>query len=115
MMRRVLLALPLLALPLLGASPASAQRCDTRFDLENRSGETIEEFYFSPSSERRWGVDQLGSDVLPPGRTMRYTAADPVNYDFRIVWQNGDTVELRDLNICQVSRIIATRNGARAE
>ncbi|WP_426959685.1 hypothetical protein [Muricoccus radiodurans] len=88
--------------------------CDTRFALTNLSGAPIREFYFSHSSRPGWGVDQLGQNVLPAGRTINYTAAEVGLYDFRVVWMNGLNAELRGIDICRASRITATRGGLSA-
>ncbi|MFL1461680.1 hypothetical protein ACI6QG_05725 [Roseococcus sp. DSY-14] len=110
MTRRLLLALPLLAI----AGAAQAQ-CDTRFDFLNRTSRTVNEIYFDSSSNPNWTRDELGRDVLPSGQARRFRAAYTGNYDFRVVLDNGRAMELRQINICTTSRIIATDNGLRAE
>ncbi len=95
------------------AATASAQ-CDTSFALVNRSGVTINEFYFGSSAQRAWGVDQLGTSVLANGATSRFQARNPGRNDFRVVWANGDTAELMNIDICTTSEIIATRSGMTA-
>ena len=85
--------------------------CDTRFQVVNNSSMTVFQLYFSHSSLAGWGVDQLGQNVLPPGRFVNYTANNPGNYDFRVVWQNGRAAELRRVDICRASRIVITNQG----
>lgn len=109
-LRRFLLA-SLLATGFAGA--ASAQ-CDTSFTLVNRSGATVQEFYFGSSAQRSWGVDQLGSNVLVNGQSMRFRARNAGANDFKIVWANGDTAELMRIDICVTSEIVATRRGMEA-
>lgn len=89
--------------------------CDTRFQVVNNSSMTVMQLFFSHSSINNWGVDQLGQYVLAPGRVWNYRAANPGNYDFRIVWQNGRAAELRQVNICRASRIIVTNSGLYAQ
>ncbi len=110
MIRRFLLALPLLAV----AGAAQAQ-CDRRFDFENRSSRTIMEIYFDRTANPNWTRDELGADVLPAGRARRFSTAYDGLYDFRAVFEGGRAVELRRIDICSTSRIIATDNGLRAE
>lgn len=89
-------------------SPAAG--CDTRFQVVNASAGTVERLFFSHSNLNAWGADQLGQNVLPPGRVVSYRAANPGNYDFRVVWTNGAAAELRRVNICAASTI-TVRNG----
>jgi hypothetical protein len=108
----------MLALPLLAASglaPAQAQGCDTRFDFTNSSSRTVMELYFDASSNPRYTRDELGSGVLPPGQTRRFRAAYSGLYDFRAVLEGGRRVEMRQVNICSITRVILTDNGLRAQ
>lgn len=91
-----------------------SQSCNTSFHVINASGRTVERLYFSHSSMSGWGNDQLGRSVLPPGRQVSYRAANTGNYDFRVVWNNGQAAELRRINVCAASRITVTSNGLRA-
>lgn len=85
--------------------------CDTRFRVVNNSSVTVARFQFSHVSRNDWGVDQLGSSVLPPGRAMTFTAANAGGYDFRVTWANGQTSELRNIDICRASQITVTNRG----
>lgn len=89
--------------------------CDTRFQVVNNSSLTVMQLFFSHSSINSWGVDQLGQNVLPPGRVWNYRANNAGNYDFRVVWQNGRAAELRRVNICAASRIVVTNAGLYAQ
>lgn len=112
-MRRLLLALPLLAAS--GLFPAHAQGCDTRFEFHNRSSQTVMEFYFDSSSNPNWTRDELGSGVLPPGQGRRFAAAYTGSYDFKAVLENGRNVELRGVNICAISLVTLTDRGMTAQ
>jgi len=116
MLRRVL---PLLGLiPLAACAPqvvlVQQQRCDTSFTVVNNSSYTVQELYFSPNSVRNWGPDQLGQNVLPPGRSTAYRAASEGGYDFRVVWNNGNSAELPNVDVCVASTITVTNGGLRA-
>lgn len=87
------------------------QSCNTEFRVENRSSAIVQTLQFSHSSLGGWGVDQLGQDVLLPGRFNNYRAANAGNYDFRVTWGNGRAAELLRVNICAASRIIVTDRG----
>lgn len=112
------------ALALLGALGACAPQqqfgqpvfvqpvaCDTSFRIVNNSSVTVQSLYFSSTARGDWGVDQLGANVLPPGRFMNYRANNPGGYDFRVVWNNGRAAELRNVNICAASQITVTNRG----
>ena len=113
MFRRSLLALPLLAACFAGQ--AQAQSCDTSFTLINRSGETVNEFYYNPARNPNWGPDRLGEGVLANGRQRTYRPSRGGSYDFRVVWAGGAEAEVRNIDICATSNIIATRSGITAE
>jgi hypothetical protein len=85
--------------------------CDTRFQVVNNSSATVQQLYFSHARQSGWGVDQLGAEILPPGRLKAYRAVNTGSYDFRAVWSNGRAAELRGVNICRASRIIVTDRG----
>jgi hypothetical protein len=87
------------------------QACNTAFSVVNNSSLTVRELYYSHSSRSGWGVDQLGSSMLPPGRAMNHRAANTGNYDFRVVWTNGRSAEIRQVNVCRASRITITDRG----
>lgn len=112
MIRRLLLALPLLAAS--AVAPAHAQ-CDTRFEFVNRSSRTVMELYFDASSNPNWTRDELGNGVMQPGQARVFRAAYTGLYDFRAVWDNGRAAELRRVNICTTVRVTLTDNGLRAE
>ena len=101
--------------PVAVAPMPSAQVCDTRFTVVNNSSLTVYQLFFSHASLANWGADQLGANVLPPGRYTNYRAANAGLYDFRIVWQNGRAAELRQVNICRASRIVVTNSGLYAQ
>lgn len=119
--RAALLALaaaaPLLAF---GAPPAEAQvqtiqACDTSVRFVNSSSRTVTQLFYNPSSTSSWGNDRLGSHVMRSGQGYNARLQHPVPYDFRVVWDNGQSSELRRVNICVVSQIVATNQGLRAQ
>lgn len=119
MFRRLILAAPLLlaACAPEGATVASPVRgvaCDTSIRVSNQSSGVVQQLYFSHSSLNAWGQDQLGASVLPPGRFVNYRMNNPGNYDFRVVWSDGRSAELRRVNVCAASQVIVTNGGLRA-
>ena len=90
-----------------GAAPAArgrAQPANPSFNLVNRSGRVIEQFFASPSSQQDWGPDRLGDDLVQPGAT--FAVRLPVgecDHDLRIVWQGGESREQRRVNTCTLN------------
>jgi hypothetical protein len=95
--------------PVVAAMPTRV--CDTSFRVINNSGMTVQTLQFSHSSLGGWGADQLGANVLPPGRMMNFRAANTGNYDFRAMWANGRAVERYRVNVCTTSNVIITNGG----
>jgi hypothetical protein len=104
MLRRLVLASAVTLVA--GAAPALAQSCDTRFTVVNQSQIAINEFYFSPSSSNGWGNDRFGNGVLPGGQQLEMDTGAPGAHDFKAVAANGAALELRNVDICRISRVI---------
>lgn len=104
LLRRFVLAAMALGL---SALPALAQSNDPSFNLVNRSGQTIMEAYASPASDSNWGVDRLGRDVIPNGRSyaIRLPPGECV-YDIRVVYQDRRSEERRNVNTCQLTDVV---------
>ncbi|GGC51860.1 hypothetical protein GCM10011504_32890 [Siccirubricoccus deserti] len=78
------------------------QQGNPSFNLVNQSGQVIEQFYASPSSENSWGPDRLGDEVVQPGaRFAVRLPAGECTYDLRWVLQGGQAQERRRLNLCE--------------
>lgn len=107
MLRRLLLT-AMLSLPFAGTAMA---QCDTSLQLVNRSSTTVLEFYFSTSSDSNWGVDRLGDGVLAPGASQAFNTGAPGAHDFRVVLDGGNNADVRNINICAASAIVATPTG----
>ena len=56
--------------------PVAPVACDTRFQVVNNSSRTVLTLQYSHASRNDWGVDQLGQNVLPPGRVWNARAAN---------------------------------------
>lgn len=100
MFRRVLFA-ALLLLPV----AAAAQSNDPSFRVVNNTPNVVNEVYASPSTERSWGHDRLGSEVIRPGGThiVRLPTDGNCNYDIRVVYAGGSAEERRNLNTCSLT------------
>ena len=114
MLRRVLLA-AILSLPA-WAAPLRAQSGDPSFRIINNTPDIINEVYASPSTERSWGHDRLGTEVVQPGgvQIIRLPAGGNCSYDVRIVYQGGSAEERRNLNTCAMVDLVLGGGGAQA-
>src|SRR4051794_603265 len=105
MFRRALLAA---LFGLLTLAPASrAQSNDPSFRIVNNTPNVVNEVYASPSRDRSWGHDRLGTEIIRPGGTqiIRLPPGD-CNYDVRIVYQGGSAEERRNLNTCAMTDLV---------
>lgn len=104
--------------PFVAAPPAARQvvmapapACDTSFRAIDNSTMTVRNLQFSHSSRGNWGPDQLGSNMLPPGRAMLFRAANTGNDDFRGTWVNGRAIEHHGVNVCATANVVITNSG----
>lgn len=88
--------------------------CDTSIRFENTSSITVTNLYYNPGPVATWGPDRLGQNVLRPGAVSNARMSYARPYDFRIVWENGRSSELRNVDVCRVSRVSITNAGLRA-
>jgi hypothetical protein len=90
------------------ATPAAAQGNDPSFNLVNRSGQAIQQIHVSPVTERSWGRDWLGQDVLPPGRSfpIRIAPSAGCMQDVRVVYADGRAEERRSQNTCTMNEMV---------
>ncbi len=103
-MRRLLLA-GFAAMCLSSAAEAQGRQ---DFAMVNRSGYQINEIYVGPSSSPNWGRDLLGQNVLANGRSFNVTFSGNSGeclWDIKIVYEDRDESEMRQVNLCRVSRV----------
>jgi hypothetical protein len=97
------------------AGAASAQSCDTSFVLMNTSRVVVQEFYFNPARNPTGAVTASAMAwSIRAGQMAFRPAGNATRYDFRVVWSNGENAELRNVDICSTSRIVATQQGVEA-
>jgi hypothetical protein len=92
-----------------GAAPTTTVgTARQNFSVVNATGHIVMTLNVSPTSESEWGPDILGSDVLQPGQTGQVVfdrAESQCNYDLRVTYNDGDTSEMRNINLCQVGTV----------
>lgn len=111
MLRRSMFGLVLAAV-LTAPSIASAQ-AKQNFSLVNRTGYTISEVYVSPAKAKSWEEDILGRDVLPNATTIEISFSRRERaclWDLKVVYDDGESAEWDNFDLCQVSRITISYN-----
>jgi hypothetical protein len=101
--RVALLALATLASTAVMSTSVSAE--DRRVKIINGTDHTMLRFYASNSSRTDWEEDILGSDMLRPGQSVRINIDDGTGaciFDFKAVFDDGDTLTRSQINVCKV-------------
>ncbi|MEA3013835.1 MAG: hypothetical protein QOD42_2380 [Sphingomonadales bacterium] len=103
-MKKLLIALAFIFSSL--ATPALAAPQD--FTIVNHTGHTVLTLNVSETSEDEWGPDILGVDVLANGESAEVTFdrdTDSCHWDIRVTYDDGDTGDWRNVNLCETSTI----------
>jgi hypothetical protein len=91
---------------LLAAAPAHAGKQD--FSLVNNTGYQVDKVYVSSVGAKSWEEDILGRDRLDDGESVAISfekGERGCHYDLKVVYQDGDTAEWHDVNLCELSTI----------
>jgi hypothetical protein len=98
-----------------GAAPEAAapagDQTNQNFTINNQTGHTVMTLNVSPSNEDNWGPDILGSNVLSNGESASVTfprAETQCQWDIRATYDDGDTTDVRGVNLCQVATVNLT-------
>ncbi|MFT0533700.1 hypothetical protein ACMHYJ_12870 [Castellaniella hirudinis] len=78
-------------------APWIAQAAQVKFI--NQSSWEIHEIYFSPASQKSWGEDHLGEDILEKGDSLTLSGVDNGVWDVRVVDEDGDECIIEDVSI----------------
>ena len=76
--------------------------------MVNATGHVVQTLNVSPTTEDEWGPDILGRDVLQTGQTAQIVfdrAESQCNYDIRVTYDDSDTSEMRNLNLCTTATV----------
>jgi hypothetical protein len=91
-----------------GAPTTTVGTARQNFSVVNATGHIVMTLNVSPTSESEWGPDILGAEVLRPGETGQVVfdrAEAQCNYDLRVTYNDGDTSEMRNVNLCTTSSV----------
>ena len=92
-----------------GAAPSTTVgTARQNFSVVNATGHVVVTLNVSPTTENEWVPDILGSHVLQSGQTGQVVfdrADSQCNYDIRATYDDNDTSEVRNINLCQVGTV----------
>jgi len=96
-----------------GAAPSAEVQGQARqnFTVLNRTGHVVVTLNVSASNEDSWGPDILGRDVLGDGESAEITferGESQCLWDIRATYDDGDTTDMRGVNLCQVATVTLT-------
>lgn len=92
------------------AAPAGDQT-NQNFTINNQTGHTVRTLNVSPSNEDSWGPDILGANVLADGESASVTfprAETQCQWDIRATYDDGDTTDVRGVNLCATTTVNLT-------
>ena len=92
------------------AAPAGDQT-NQNFTIANNTGHVVTTLAVSPSNSDQWGPDILGRDVLNNGESAAITfdrSETQCNFDIRATYDDGDTTDMRGVNLCSVATVTLT-------
>lgn len=76
----------------------------------NESRYAIHYLYLSSTSESNWGQDQLGQEIIAAGGNYTITNVPCGNYDVKIVDQDRDECEVRNVRFCTDQNVLRITN-----
>jgi hypothetical protein len=94
------LSLIVLALVVLLPLSAGAARRKASIKVINQSKWEIHHLFLSSTSNRHWGPDQLGEEVIGTGESFTLRGIDCDHYDIRVVDEDGDECVIKDVSLC---------------
>ena len=81
---------------------------DADFKLVNKTGAQVDEVYVSKHSSDEWGKDILGRGALSDGEAVDISfphGGSACHFDIKVKYQDGDTAEWGDVDLCQYEKI----------
>ena len=93
--------------PAAAAQASVAGGCESRFTLQNRSSNSVIEFYYRPAGAAEWGNDRFGQRMLGRGLTTSFRTVGDGRSDLRITWASGRQSQLDNVNLCETPLIVA--------
>ena len=98
-------------------APAAAPRkvnCTASVRLVNNSTRAVQRLFIKDPALTAWGRDRLGQNVLLAGGNISIPTDGPGHFDVRIAWADGNTSEIRRVNICATPTVTVSNFGLSA-
>ncbi|MEO5337712.1 MAG: hypothetical protein H7841_12580 [Magnetospirillum sp. WYHS-4] len=110
MIRKIILTAFVLAA---GFASAAIAQSKQDFDLVNKTGYAIDEVYVTPADSDDWQNDVLGRDILANGDSVHIhfsRSAKTCLWDLKVVYDDKETAEWHDFDLCTTSKIVVRYN-----
>lgn len=98
-----------------GNAPPSADvqpgQARQNFTVNNQTGHIVVTLNVSASNDNNWGPDILGSQILQNGQSAEVTFGRNESsclWDIRATYDDGDTTDVRQVNLCEVATVNLT-------
>jgi hypothetical protein len=83
-----------------GGIALTALAARANITIVNESLWDIHHLYLSSVDDEEWGPDQLGREVIGSGETFVLRGVPCDDYDVKLVDEDGDVCEIREVDIC---------------
>ena len=96
-----------LSAAILAPQVAAAQEQNPDFTLVNNTTRTIIVMQASPVTTDQWGPDRLGRETVRPGGRfeVQLNAPGVCQWDVRVIYDNRQAEERRNINLCAVTEL----------
>jgi hypothetical protein len=94
-----------LAISVVGINTGGATAGRQDFTVRNETSTDIVRIYVSTSNTNDWEEDVLGKDILEAGSSTKINFNNSTQgcyHDLKAVFRDGDVLERRDLNLCEL-------------
>ncbi|HEX4497524.1 MAG TPA: CHAT domain-containing protein [Thermoanaerobaculia bacterium] len=85
-------------------SPSAEAQSQSTVTIVNNSRWAVQHIYISPTSDRSWGNDVLGNDILRPGQQTQIYNILCDSYGIKLVDEDRYVCVLEQINLCGSSR-----------
>jgi hypothetical protein len=94
-----------------GTGAAARIQAQQDFIIVNNTGHTVMTLNVSAHSETNWGPDVLHGDKLGNGESAEITfdrSEMECTFDIKATYDDGDSTDLRKVNLCEVATVTLT-------
>jgi hypothetical protein len=77
-----------------------AQAGGNKVVIKNKTDWEIHHLFLSPVEVEKWGPDQLGDEIIAPGKTFELHSIPCDEYDVKLIDEDGDECVVTEVTIC---------------